>query len=463
MQYVDDSLLVLSQLINNKVYFKRIMHHIEPKYFDFDLDRRIFKFIKNYSDKYKEAPTPLVTKNALSNLDLSNESHEQYINEFVKLIEAAEIVPLEPMLDKTEIFIKEMELKVAVMEAASIYKGESKLSPESLPELFKTALSKSIEDDHGDFYFDEECALARLESYNSPESKVKFKLKKFNDVTNNGVTTKALHCFVAGPNVGKTATLIALASDYIECGNDVLYITLEMSRAQIGIRFDARLLNYETDEIPKLNPELYKEKVRAKKESCGRLIIKEYPTNELTAQKLEILLDELETKFNYRPKVVMIDYMGICSSYLLKERNNIGIYYTKVAEEFRAAAQRKDIAIWTAMQMTTESLDSTDPTLKNISYGQGIAKTSDMVWFGIRTEELDAKGQLLIKQEKTRYHKERIVRFCVTFDIGRMKLSDAEIDAIPISASLNTGSNFDKPKISTAFNKLKEKQKLNVS
>lgn len=186
-----------------------------------------------------------------------------------------------------------------------------------------------------------------------------------------------------------------------------------MSQAQIGIRFDARFLDHETSEIPKLDEDLYFDKLAKLKEKNGRLIIKEFPTNELTAQKLEIYLEELEMKLDFVPDAVFVDYLGICSSYKIKDNNNIGTYYTKVAEEFRACAQKRDFALWTAQQMTTDALDNTDPTLKHIGYGQGIAKTADMVWFGIRTEELDALGQLLIKQDKTRYHKDRVVRFTI--------------------------------------------------
>jgi len=456
MQHIDDSLLILAQLINNKSYFKRIMHHLEPEYFEYVLDNRIFKFIKNYSDKYSAAPVPLIVQNALSKLELSDNDQIQYINEFVDLILVGEVVPLEPLLDKTEEFVKERELKNAINQSISIYKGESKLEPSAIPDIVKTALAKSIEDSHGEFYFDEESARARRDAYNNPETKIPFKIKRCNEVTNNGITKKSLQCFVAGPNVGKTAWLISLAADYVELGKNVLYVTLEMSQAQIGIRFDARFLNHETSEIPSLDEDLYFSKIANLKDKNGRLIIKEFPTNELTAQRLEIYLEELESKSDFVPDAVFIDYLGICSSYKIKDSNNIGTYYTKVAEEFRACAQKRDFALWTAQQMTTDALDNTDPTLKHIGYGQGIAKTADMVWFGIRTEELDALGQILIKQEKTRYHKERIVRFAIGFDIGYMKMHDVDNSAIPITESIsrNVSPESIKPKIHTAFNQI---------
>ena len=455
MQNIDDSLLILTQLVNNKAYFKRILHHLESDYFEFILDKRIFVFIKNFANQYGYAPEPLIIKNAMSRLELTDNDHVQYINEFIDLIEQQEIVSMDPLLDKTEEFVKEVELKLAINESIAIYKGESKNGPEAITDIVKKALSKTIDDSHGEFYFTDEASQARMDAYNSPETKIPFKIKKCNEVTSGGIGKKALHCFVGGPNVGKTAWLISLAADYIELGKNVLYVTCEMSQTQIGVRFDARFLNYETSEIPNLDNELYFSKLRKLREKYGKLLIKEYPTNDLNARKLETLIDELESKSDFKPDVVFVDYLGICASYNIKDSNNIGTYYTKVAEEFRACAQKKDFALWTAQQMTTESLDNTDPTLKNIGYGQGIAKTADMVWFGIRTEEMDSLGQMLIKQEKTRYHKERISRFSIGFDIGIMKMHDADNSSIPLTESISKPEQI-KPKITTAFNNIRK-------
>jgi len=48
MQYIDDDILILSQLINNKNFYKKVLHHIDPSYFTLDIEKRIFKFIKKY-------------------------------------------------------------------------------------------------------------------------------------------------------------------------------------------------------------------------------------------------------------------------------------------------------------------------------------------------------------------------------------------------------------------------------
>lgn len=461
MQHIDDSTLIIAQLMNNKSFFKKVIHHMKEEYFDDEITKRIFRFIKNYSKKYTEAPTSILLKNAISNLSDLDEDKMQYLNELIGIIDKREIVPYQTMVDKTDEYIKEKAIYNAINLSVAVYSGDNKkIKIEALPNILKEAISTTLDDSMGEFYFEEESALRRKNEYNNKDSKVKFKLDKANEVTNDGVMKKSLHCIVAGPNVGKTAMMISLASDYVELGYNVLYVTCEMSEAQIGIRFDARFLNYETSEIPDLDDTLFVKKIMSKKGECGSLVVKGYNTNELDSQKLESYIDELDTKFDYKPDVVFIDYIGICSSYMIKDRNNIGTYYTKVAEEFRSVAQSKDVALWTAQQMTTDALDITDPTLKHIGYGQGIAKTADMVWFAIRTEELDSLGQLLIKQDKTRYHKQRVVRFTIGFDIGYMKLYNSNNQNIPINTNIQkespTAGRPTKNDIKTSFNSIKK-------
>ncbi len=110
-----------------------------------------------------------------------------------------------------------------------------------------------------------------------------------------------------------------------------------------------------------------------------------------------------------------------------------------------------------------------DPTLKHLALGAGLGRVSDLCWFVLRNEEMDKVGQLLIKQEKTRYHKERIVRFSVGFDIGHMKIYEAENAVIPLEVGvlgsggkMNNTPAINKPKINSAFNNMNNKTKNQI-
>lgn len=451
MDSISDSALVLVQLVKNGEFFKKAIPHLKEEYFEEVVEQKLFRFVKNYSAKYKEAPDILLIKNIVPKLNASNDQ-QLYVDQLVNEIHVATPLPFNVILDKAEEWIKDRALHCAIVRSMSIYAGTDELSDTAIPSIMKDALSVTLNSTlYGD-YFDQVNVETRWAKYHDQSIKVPFTLKALNEVTNNGVGIQELHCIVAGPNVGKSSLMISLAAEYIESGVDVLYISCEMSEHQVSQRFDSRFLKYRTKDIPNMDEDLYFGKFEKLRQRAGRgkLVIETYSPNELTAHKLDILLDEYETKMDYKPKVIFIDYIGICSSALLKDRGNLGIYYTKVAEEFRAVSMQRDLIMWTAQQMTTDSMNSTDPTLRDIGLGQGIAKTSGLVWFAIRTEELDALKQIMIKQDKTRYHEERVQRFILGYDFKNMMLYDVDQSAAPISET----SNKDHVKaITTPFNK----------
>lgn len=422
LQEMTDEVIILSQLVLNKEFRKKILHQLDLNWFTNSAEKRYVRYLQGVDDSTICYAT---VKNACDNSH-KTEEEKNHFNLIFNEINRGDVLPTDHLLKRADVTFKQMAVTSALYKAISAIEGDGDVTIEQLPELFKESVSISFESKTPMNYFSKESYEARYEMYQSKEAKIPFKLKTYNIVTNDGIERKALHTFVASPNVGKSSWLISLGADYVELGYNVLYVTCEMSERQIGIRFDSRFMQEETNDIPNLSKEEYMctmENLASKIK--GQLLIKEYPTNELTSAKLESLIDDIKSEHGYVPDVVIVDYIGICSSYHKIDRNNLGTYYTKVAEEFRATAMKMNFALWTAQQMTTDALDATDPTLKHIGYGQGIAKTSDMIWFGIRTEETDERQELMIKQVKTRYHKERTRRFNIGFDIAYMTMKDS--------------------------------------
>lgn len=423
LQEMTDEVIILSQLVLNKEFRKKILHQLDLNWFTNSAEKRFVRYLQGVDD---DTICYATVKNASDNSHRTEEEKVHY-NLIFNEINRGDVLPTDHLLKRSNTVFKQMAVTSALYKAISAIEGDGDVTIEQLPELFKESVSISFESKTPMNYFSKESYEARYEMYQSREAKIPFKLKTYNIITNDGVERKALHTFVASPNVGKSSWLISLGADYVELGYNVLYVTCEMSERQIGIRFDSRFMQEETNDIPNLSKDEYMgamENLASKIK--GQLLVKEYPTNELTSAKLESLVDDIKAEHGYVPDVVIVDYIGICSSYHKIDRNNLGIYYTKVAEEFRATAMKMNFALWTAQQMTTDALDATDPTLKHIGYGQGIAKTSDMIWFGIRTEETDERQELMIKQVKTRYHKERTRRFNIGFDISYMTMKDSD-------------------------------------
>lgn len=80
------------------------------------------------------------------------------------------------------------------------------------------------------------------------------------------------------------------------------------------------------------------------------------------------VLNELNLKMNWKPDVVMIDYIGIVASSRIKIGSTNSHFYLKsVAEEIRAMAIEYDIATWSAMQLTRSGIGSNDVEMTDIA------------------------------------------------------------------------------------------------
>ena len=92
--------------------------------------------------------------------------------------------------------------------------------------------------------------------------------------------------------------------------------------------------------------------------------------------------------------------------------------------------------------------------LEDTSESFGLPATADLMFALIATEELDAVGQVMVKQLKNRYNDVSTnKRFVIGIDRSRMRLMDAEGD--PTGGMVQDGPVFDKTVAQEKFNNFK--------
>ena len=169
------------------------------------------------------------------------------------------------------------------------------------------------------------------------------------------------------------------------------------------------------------------------KKSVGKLIIKEYPTGAAHSGHFRALLNELSMKKNFKPDIIFIDYLNICSSSRMKAMGgsiNSYTYIKAIAEELRGLAVEFNVPVMTATQTTRAGFGSTDVGLEDTSESFGLPATADLMFALISTEELEELGQIMVKQLKNRYNDPtKYKRFVIGVDRSRMKLYDVEESA----------------------------------
>lgn len=428
MSGITDEHLILSALIKDKDYFNKVFPFIKSEYFHDDADKKIFNSIKNYSKSYNKVPDFTIIKNIITSSKLDDELIDDLLNK-VKNIETIDIPSnIDYVVDKAESFCKNKALYNAIVKAYEIYDGTNKKETAgSIPDFIKDAISISFESGFGLEYF--ENGEERFNSYNEVEYKIPFKLKTLNAITKGGVTPGTLNLIAAGVNVGKTLMLIIMTAMYIEMGYDVFYASSEMSKMEIERRVDLCLMMLDTESIPKLGKLKYVSKLsNMKQKGYGRLYVKQYPTGTLTANKLEGDLRDLELKENFKPIIVMNDYLTICDSDKVSKNATMYSYYMSIAEEMRGLMIRLEKIMWSVAQLKTEAMESTMISLSQLSDSQGIARTADLVWAVYRNEDLDRRRELGFHQLKTRYHETKHVSWMMGLDLKRHQLIDNETD-----------------------------------
>ena len=422
---------ILSHLIFNEAFARKTLPFLKDDYFHNQHEKTVYKLVDAYVKKYNSPPTKEVLHIELNNKDGLSESvfkdSKQLIDNLV--VENTDVAWL---LDNTEKFCQEKAIYNAIMASIKILDDKTgSSSTGSIPTLLSDALGVSFDVSIGHDYFAD--ADDRFDFYHRKEEHIPFDLDFFNKITKGGLVRKTLNIALAGTGVGKSLFMCHCASNNLTRGSNVLYITMEMAEEKIAERIDANLLNVTVDELSILPKDVYDKKInRLKEKTVGKLVIKEYPTASAGSGHFRHLLNELRIKRNFIPDIIYIDYLNICSSSRIKSGANVNSYtYIKaIAEELRGLAVEFNVPVVSATQTTRSGYGNSDVELTDTSESFGLPATADLMFGLVNTEELEQRGQLMVKQLKNRYNDPTMhKRFVIGVDRAKMRLYDVEQSA----------------------------------
>jgi len=447
---------ILANLMYNETYMRKVFPFLKEEYFAEPSTRIIFKHITEFVNKYNTCPNKQALEIAFNNdKTIPEDSFSEImgaVNEF-----SDDQSNFEWLVNETEKYCKDRAVYNAIVTSIGILDGRDKVhSKDGIPSLLQEALGTCFDSSVGHDYLDD--AVARYEFYNKVEDRIPFDLEYFNAITQGGLPSKTLNIALAGTGVGKSLFMCHVAASCLQQNRNVLYITLEMAEERIAERIDANLMDVAIDqlkEIPKSTFENRVKKITGK--TTGKLIIKEYPTASAHAGHFKSLLNELALKRNFKPDIIFIDYLNICSSARFKPGSNINSYtlVKAIAEELRGLAVENNVPIVSATQTTRGGYGNTDVELTDTSESFGLPATADLMFALITTEDLEKMGQLMVKQLKNRYndptqHK----RFLIGVDRSKMRLYDLE--AAAQTNVYDSGKQISTEDITSAYKKQKD-------
>ena len=454
----------LSNLVYNEPYARKVLPFIKPEYFSNRHERVVFEEINKFMEKYGNQPTKEALSIELDNRKDLNDDEFKSILTIVETLSDAQ-VDMQWLVDTTEKFCKDKAVYNAILNGIQIIEGKDKQhTAEAIPSILSEALAVAFDQNVGHDYVED--GENRYEFYHKKEEKLEFDLEYFNKITKGGIPQKTLNIALAGTGVGKSLFMCHMAASTLMQGKNVLYITLEMAEERIAERIDANLMNITMDDLHDLPKKMFTDRLsKIQTKTNGKLIIKEYPTASAHTGHFRSLLKELALKKSFRPDVIFIDYLNICSSSRFKGNANVGSYFyiKAIAEELRGLAVENNVPIMSATQTTRGGYANSDVGLEDTSESFGLPATADLMFALISTEELESLNQIMVKQLKNRYNDPGTnKRFVVGIDRARMKLYDCEQEAQDdiIDSGQEEGATFDKTTFGVGLGKSKTYEKF---
>ena len=422
--------LILKNLLLTEEYPRRVLPFVKQEYFEDRSDQHLYETIHKYFVKYSAVPTVEALTIEVGKISTLSDDQFKQITQTLESFDK-ETTELEWLLDTTEKWCQERAIYLALMESIKIADGsDQKKGPDAIPSILSDALGVSFDNHIGHDYIDD--YEERYESYHRVETKVPFDLDFFNKITKGGLPNKTLNIALAGTGVGKSLFMCHVASSVLLQGRDVLYITMEMAEEKIAERIDANLLNVDIQQLATLPKLMFDNKISAlQKKTQGKLIVKEYPTASAHAGHFRALLNELALKKAFRPEIIFIDYLNICTSQRFRNASvNSYTMVKAIAEELRGLAVEFNVPLVSATQTTRSGYGSSDVDLTDTSESFGLPATADLMFALISTEELEEQNQIMVKQLKNRYYDPTLnKRFIVGIDRAKMRLYNVEQEA----------------------------------
>jgi replicative DNA helicase len=433
---------ILKNLITNEEFTRKVIPFLKKEYFE-GVHGIVFSEILKFVGKYNKLPTPIALNIELDQSEIHENKYHDVLN-LVKTLTEDDAVDNDWLVDHTEKWCQDRALYLAIMKSISIIDGKDKeLGKNALPGILNEALAVGFDDSVGHDYFTD--IYERYEFYHKKEEKIPFDLTFFNKICKGGLPAKTLNIILAGTGVGKSLFMCHHAASVISQGKNVLYITLEMAEERIAERIDANLLNVDIASINNISKTAFTTKMNdIARKTHGRLIIKEYPTGAAHAGNFRALIEELKIKKNFKPDMIFIDYLNICSSARIRNMGgsiNSYTYIKSIAEEMRGLAVEFNVPLVSATQTTRAGYDSSDVSLTDTSESFGLPATADLMFALISNEELENLNQIMVKQLKNRYNDPSAnKRFIIGVDRAKMKLYDVEDSAQKIMDSGQTAN-----------------------
>lgn len=331
-----------------------------------------------YSDKYKKMPNEdiiysfaekgipdIVEREKVKKLfqELKNKDYSSYSPEYIQ--------------DMAVSFIKKeraVEANYRCME--EIKKGKY----DELDKVMRDAINVNLDKDLGISIKDVSQVLPLIQEVHDDKAGCTWGSPKL-DMRVGKIQPGEIAALAGVPGAGKTAWLGHIGVSNMTKGKNVILFSFEVNQKRISTRLYKSLFNMGTKEILELKPEKADEVFKEEQVGDFRLVCR--PANTCSSNDMAAILRDLDTYYNWKPDLILVDYILITSTNdKSKDSSDTYKYYKTVTEELRNLAAEFNCALVTACQINRAGMGDNGGskqtlTSKDIAESRGVVDSVD--------------------------------------------------------------------------------------
>jgi len=397
--------LFVEFLAQDQDLFVRVNGILDVDYFDRTL-RKSVDFIKKHANEYGALPTKEQIK-ASSGTELAgipdvDDRHKKWF------------------IDEFEQFCKHKALEGAILKSTDLLE---KSEYGAVEKLVKDAVQLGLAKHMGTDYWAD--PAGRIEKVRNSRGGTSTGWKAIDQKLYGGFNRGELNIFAAASGGGKSLFLQNLALNWAMEGNNVLYVSLELSEELCSMRLDSMLTGYNTKELFR-NTEDVDLKVRMAGKKSGALQIVQLP-NGITVNDLTSYIKEFEVKNGKKVDCVLLDYLDLMMPAQRKvPPSDLFIKDKFVSEELRNFAVEYDYLFATASQLNRSAVEEIEFDHSHISGGLSKIQTADNVIGIFTSQAMRERGRYQVQFMKTRSSAGVGQKVDLAFDIAGLRITDLE-------------------------------------
>jgi hypothetical protein len=299
---------VLGALLTQRQFLINVIDSVDSEYFESSAHKWVVEYIQKYFSEYHTTPT--IETLSIEVKKLENEvlriSIAEALREAYKMSDNSDLEWVEAEFST---FCRNQQVKKAILNSVSLLEMNDF---ESILQLISKAVNAGEDKTVGlDYNIDIE-ARYREDDRNC----IPFPWPIFNEITQGGYGKGDLVLVFGNPGGGKSWAISAMGAYAAALGYNVVHYSLELGEGYVGKRYDAIFSGIEVDKLHLHRKEVDEVVGKVK----GKVIIKEYPPKRASFDTIEAHLQQLEHQNDFKPDLIIIDYLDYMRTRSRKER-----------------------------------------------------------------------------------------------------------------------------------------------